>query len=215
MDSGELKTVCILRRMKRKQLNSLSFTPYHPSRALPEELRFDLLDENDRNTGSFTYGRIRVLSGLDISTPWGPARMDWLKGGVRISLNAKELVFLKTAILKRMGSFSFPSGVTMEFHSPKKRKNDIEYSDGKGSVSVQQEEGTLPEGHPSLRIQMTKEEIKRLPKKDRPHSTESRDYVQWRVMMGGILPVSQESMVAVLTILCGYVRLMDEGIEQL
>src|SRR4030065_168192 len=104
MYSGEVKNICLMRRMKRQQLSRWGWKPYHPFDALPEELRFDLLDENGRSSGHFVYGRIRVFSGLDISTPWGPARMDWLKGGVKISLNARELVFLKTATPHRRGS---------------------------------------------------------------------------------------------------------------
>lgn len=210
MESGGARTVCILRRMKRISIGHWAWNEYTPAKALPEELRFDLLDENEKPTAQFTLGKIRPIKGVDISTPWGPAKIDWPKGGTRLSIGEKELARVKGAFLKSEVNFVFPNGVTMAFRPKKEHKDDIEFTDGRGSVGVYRETGVLPEGHPGLKVQMTKEEIKRLPKHERPRSIESREYVQFRVMTWGALPVKLDDLVAALTILAILGTMADE-----
>jgi hypothetical protein len=196
--------------MKRQSLGHWAWNSYNPAKALPDELRFDLLDGNEKHMGQFVFGKIRVLKGVDISTPWGPAAIDWPKGGIRITLAGRELVRLDSAFFKKTVNLKFPDGTTLTFNMKKRTSNDIVFSDGKGSVGFFEESGVLPIGHPGLKVQMTKEEIKRLPKHERPRSIESREYVQYRVMTWGTLPVKLDDLVAALTIFACFGRILDE-----
>jgi len=210
VEAGGARTICILRRMKRQSIGHWAWNAYNPSKALPEELRFDLLDEKEKHIGQFVFGRIRVLKGVDLSTPWGPATIDWPKGGARISLGGRELVRLDSSFFKKTVNLKFPDGTTMAFNMKKRTSNDIEFSDGKGSVGLFEESGVVPVGHPGMKVQMTKEEIKMLPKKERPRSIESREYVQYRVMTWGTIPVKSDDIVAALTIFACFGRILDE-----
>lgn len=212
MEAGGARTVCILRRMKRESLGHFIWNEYNPSKALPEELRFDLLDENERQTGQLVCNNYSILKGVEFSTPWGPAIVNFSKGGFQLSLGGKELAHIveKGMVLKKGLELAFLNGVKMGFKPRKGFPNDVEFSDGVGSVGIFEESGVLPAGHPGLRVQMTKEEIKRLPRRERPRSIESRDYVQFRVMTWGKLPVDQEQVVAALIIFACFGRLIDE-----
>lgn len=196
--------------MKRESVGHWAWNVYNPIEARPEELRFDLLDERERNIGEITYGKMSIPKGVDVTTPWGRAKIEWSKGNVRILLNSKELVRLNMSWLGGKTDFIFQDGVVMQFNRIKGRRSDIEYSDGKGSVKFSEEEGTLPQGQPGLKVQMTKEEIKRLPKGDRPRSIETRDYVQYRITTQGALPLKKKDLFAALTIFAGLGRLLDE-----
>jgi len=211
MDSGGEKTVRILRRMKRKSISHRPWNVFEPAKALPEELRFDLIDENERIVGEIIYGKASLLRGVDVTTPWGQAKVEWPKLKVRISLAGQELVRLDLSWLGGKTDFIFRDSMVMQFTQTKGRRCDIEYSAGKGSVNFCEEQGTLPQGQPGLKVQMTEEEIKRLRKCDRPKSVETRDYVQYRITIDGTLPVKNDEVVAALVILAGFLRLMDEA----
>jgi len=211
MDSGGEKTVRILRRMKRKSISHWPWKIYEPAKGLPEELAFNLIDENERIVGEIIYGKASLLKGVDVTTPWGLAKVEWPKLKVRISLAGQELVRFDMSWLGGKTDFIFRDGVVMQFTQIKGRRCDIEYSAGKGSASFCEEEGTLYQGYPGLKVQMTEEEIKRLPKGDRPKSVETRDYVQYRITIDGTLPVKNDEVVAALAILAGFLRLMDEA----
>lgn len=215
MESEGGRTVWILRRMKRESTGRWAWSVYNPFEARPEELRFDLLDERERNIGEITYhksgtARMNFLKGVELTTPWGGAMIEVSKGGVQISLNNKELVRLNLSRLRGEADFIFQDGVVMRFNRIKGRRNDLEFSDGKGSVSFSEEVGTLLQGQSGLKVQMTKEEIKSLPKGDRPRSVETRDYVQYRITVQGALPLRKEDLLAALTIFASSGRLMDE-----
>ena len=211
MEPEGARTVYILRRMKRESIGHWPWNVYDPVKARPEELRFDLLDEREKAIGEITYGKASILKGVDLTTPWGPAKIVWPKLNVKISIGDKELVRFDMSWLGGKTDLIFHENVVMQFKRIKGRRNDVEFSDGNGSVSFTEEEGTLPPGHPELRIQMTKEEIKRLPKADRPRSIETRDYVQYRIVISGIIPVKNEDIVASLAIFAGFSRVMDEA----
>lgn len=211
MESEGVRTVYILRRMKRKSIGHWAWNAYNPLKALPEELRYDLLDEREKVIGEITYGKASILKGVNLTTPWGPARIEWPKMNVKISIGDKELVRFDMSWLGGKTDLIFQENVVMQFKRVKGRRNDVEFADGKGSVSFTEEEGTLPQGHPELRIQMTKEEIIRLPKADRPLSIETSDYVQYRIVISGIIPVKNEDIVAALAIFAGFSLLLDEA----
>lgn len=211
MDSGGERTVRILRRMKRKSTGHWPWDVFEPAKALPEELGFDLLDENERIVGEIIYGRASLLKGVGLTTPWGQAKIEWPKLNVRIPLDCKELVRLDMSWLGGKTDFIFREGVVTQFTRIKGRRNDAEFSDGGGHVSLAEEEGTLPDGYAGLKVPMTKEEIRGLPKGDRPKSVETRDYVQYRITIHGTLPVKNDDVIAALTIFAGFSRLMDEA----
>ncbi len=211
MEPEGARAVYILRRMKRESIGRWAWNAYDPFKARPDELRFELLDEREKLIGEIVYGKARVLKGADLTTPWGPARIEWPKLNVRISIGDKELVRFGMSWLGGKTDLIFHGNVVMQFKRVKGRRNDVEYSDGKGSVRFTEEEGSLPPGHPGLRIQMTKEEIKRLPKADRPLSIEKSDYVQYRIVISGVIPVRNEDIVAGLAIFAGFSRLLEEG----
>jgi len=188
-----------------------AWSAYQPQKGLPEENTFDLLDEREKITGKIVYGKIGWRAGAEVSTPWGPAKIEWPKFKVKILLNGEELVRLDMTLMGKKTDFVFRDRVVMQFNQVRGRRNDIQYTDPNGFVSFTEEQGTLPEGHPEPGIQMTKEEIKSLPKSERPHSIATHDYVQYRIAVGGALPVSSDDIVAALTIFAGFMRLMDEA----
>jgi hypothetical protein len=211
MESGGSRTVTILRRIKRKSIGMWTWNAYQPMKALPEENSFDLLDEREKIIGKIVYGKMRLRAGAEVSTPWGPAKIEWPKLKVKILLNGEELARIDMTMLGKKSDFVFRDGAVMQFNQVKGRRNDILYTDLNGFVSFTEEQGTLPEGHPELGVQMTKEEIKRLPKSERPHSIATHNYVQYRITTEGLLPVSSHDIVATLMIFAGFMRLLDEA----
>lgn len=90
------------------------------------------------------------------------------------------------------------------------RRSDIEYADDKGFISVAEEEGRLnapPAGRP---LPLTPNEIKALPWDQRPRSTETLEYIQYRIKTSGVLPVPQDDLVAALTMFASFGRLVSE-----
>jgi hypothetical protein len=210
MEPDETSTDCILRRMKRKSFSGWAWNVYNPTKALPEELRFDLLDGHGRNIGQITYTKITLLKGSEMTTPWGAARIDVGMKGTRVFLGDRELAQFGGHLLKKEMELVFPSGQRMPFTPKKGYKNDIEYSDGKGFIGVYEEKGTLPEGDPGMKPQMTKEDVKMLPKDQRPHSIETRDYVQYSIKSWGTMPVKKEDLIAALAIFASFGCIVGE-----
>jgi len=199
--------------MKRKPLSMWAWSGWNPAKARPEELRFDLLDGNGRSIGKLvcTKFEMRLRSLLfNTSTPWGDGRVESTKDGPRVLLNDRELVLMKMYVLKGKTDFVFPNGTVMEFGRMKGKRNDIAYSGTDGSVGFFEEAGTLPEGAGNRPIPMTREEIKALPKEDRPRTVETDNYIEYRIDVGGTLPVKEEDLVRALCILACFGRLMDE-----
>lgn len=204
------RAVVILRRLKRKSIGHWAWNVYNPAKARPEELRFDLLDDKDKVIGVIAFGKMSFLKGADADTPWGHAKLEWPKGKFRVSIDDKLLVRFDMSWLGGKTDLVFHDDIVIRLDRIKGRRNDVQFSDGNGSVSLTEEKGALPEGHPELGVQMTKEEIMRLPKADRPRSIGSRDYVQYRIAMAGTLPVKDEEVVAALSLFAGFMSLMDE-----
>lgn len=210
MVSGGTQTVSIIRRMKRVSIGHWPWNVYDPTKARPEELMFELLDDREKTVGEIVFGKIGLLKGTELTTPWGRAKIELPKMNVKISINDKELVRINMSWLGGKTDFVFADGAVMQFHRVKGTRNNVEYSEGKGAVSFTEERGALPEGHPGLGVQMTKEEVLRLPKGDRPRSTESREYIQYRITTLGELPAKKEDIHAALAIFAGLGLLMDE-----
>lgn len=214
MEPGEARTVCILRRMKRKQLSLFTFRPYDPTKATSDELKFDVLDDRERTTGQLAYEKLGIkfmkIEDTNLSTPWGQGTIRSSKEGVRILLNGRELFLMGGSILKRGFELTSPAGVKLVFHPVKGKRNDIEYSDDNGYIAVVEEKGKFsapPQGHS---LQPTKEEINAMPKENRPRSVESLEYLQYRIKMAGSFLVSQDDLVAALTIFASYGCLITE-----
>ena len=209
MEAGGAKTVWILRRMKRAALSRWAWKQHKPMKARPEELRFDLLGPDERKIGQINCTKFGY-KGSTLTTPWGEARIEFVKHGVHILVGDRELTRIGGSLFKKEVDMTFPDGTLMAFKPRKGHKNDIEFSDGRGSVGFFEEKGTFPGDSPGRPLQMTKEEIKRLPKADRPTSLESRDFVQYRVMVWGILPVSQDDLVKALALMACFGCMIEE-----
>jgi hypothetical protein len=202
-----------LRRMKRKSLGMWPWTGFNPTKARPEELRFEVLDGNKRPIGQLVCQKfeLRLRSPkINMNTPWGDGRIEYSKEGPRVFINDRELAELKSYMLKGRADFVFPDGMVMRFDKVKGRRNDIAYTGADGRVGFFEEEGSLPDGARNRPIPMTPEEIKALPKEDRPRSVETNDYVQYRIDVAGTLPVKEEDIVRALCIFASFGRLMDE-----
>ena len=214
MDPGGARTVCIVRRMKRRHLSLFTLRPYDPTKAGPDELRFDVFDDRERITGQLAYNKlgIRFMKTEDstVSTPWGEGTIRTSKEGVRILLNGRELFLMGGSLLKRGFELTSPTGVKLLFHPIKGKRNDIEYADDRGYISVVEEQGRFSAPPPGHALQPTKEEIKSMPKDSRPRSVESLEYVQYRIKMAGLLSVSQDELVAALAMFASYGCLMTE-----
>lgn len=213
MRPEDARTVCVLRRMKRKSLGPWVWNSYNPTKARPEELRFDVLDDRDRVTGQVAYEKLGIafmkVGESKLRTPWGEGTISY-EDGVRIGLNGKELFVMKGSLLKKGFELVSPIGVRLVFHPLRGRKNDIEYRDEKGYISVREEKGVLSSPPPGRPIPLTKEEIKALPKQDRPRSVESLEYIQYRILTHGALPVSQDDLVAALAMFASFGCLIEE-----
>lgn len=214
MTAQEARTVCILRRMKRKQLSLFTFRGYDPTKATSDELRFDVLDDRDRMTGQLAYEKLGIkflkIEDSNLSTPWGKGTVRTSKEGVRILLNDRELFLMGGSILKRGFEITSPTGIKLIFRPVKGKRNDIEYSDDLGYIGVLEEKGKFsapPQGHA---LQPTKAEIDAMPKESRPRSVESLEYIQYRVKVAGSLPVPQNDLIAALVIFASYGCLIGE-----
>jgi len=214
MDRSQTKF--ILRRMKRKSLSPWAWARYTPAKALPHELTFDLLDSNEKKIGVLAYTEINMgprnfRKGTELTTPWGKARITFgesLTSGPDISLNDRHLASLKAYLLKKKFELVFPDH-TMILTPTKWSKNDLEYFGDRGYLGVYEEKGVLPEGITTFR-ELNKDEIRTLPKDQRPRSIESRDFVQYRVKVSGDLPVKLDDVVAALMIYASFSCIMDE-----
>lgn len=212
MVPGGARRVVIVRRMKRKSLGVWTWSAYDPMKASPDELKFNLLDENERSIGQLAFTKFASLRTKEnlLTTPWGEGRIESVKGGVSVTLSGREVATMKAGLFKKGMEIIFSNGVDMAFHQIKGQKNDIEYSDGKGSIAIFEEKGCLPEGRHGSGLQLTKDEIKMLPKDQRPRSVETRDYVQYRIVTTGIVPAKQEDLEAVLSVLTSFGCVMGE-----
>jgi len=205
-------TICILRRMKRKPLSMWAWSAYNPSKALPQELRFDLLDKDVRNIGTLAYTKVNFFKGSELSTPWGPAKLafETWKGGLKISLNERELVKLDSHLFSKRMKLIFSTGAMMVFVPRKGFKNDLEFYGDNGYVGIFEEKGVLQEGFLGSQPQLTKDEIKVLPKDQRPKSIETREYRQFRLKASGELPVRLEEATAAMMIFASFGCLVEE-----
>ena len=214
MPPGADRTVLILRRMMRKSLGIWAWSAYDPTKAQPGELKFELFDGNDRRIGELAYTsfELKLLSPkrVTMTTPWGIAEIDITGSSPRISLNGHELAQLKGSLLKRGFELVFSEGKSIRFMPLKDGKNDIEFSDGNGSLIGVEEKGVLSDDEAARRIQPTPEEIKMLPKNERPRSVESRNYRQFRVKVAGVLPVKEDDVARTLCIFVSFAMLVDE-----
>lgn len=209
----DARTVCILRRMKRKALGMWPWSGYDPTKAIPEELRFDVMDERERLTGQLEYDKLQIkfmrIGESKLRTPWGEGTISW-KDGMRITLGGRELFVMSGSLLKKGFKLTSPLGITLTFHSLRGRPNDIEYSDERGYIAVTEEKGRLTVPPPGRPLPMTSQELKALPKGRRPRSIESLDYVQYRIKVSGSLPVPQEDIVAALAMFASFGCLVSE-----
>jgi len=184
---------------------------YTPLKAQPDELKFQLLDESERQTGSIAYASYRATKG-ELSSPWGQARIAYGKGlmsGPIVTLNDKQFISMGIHPLKKKIELTFADGRMIVFGLRKGSKNDIEFLDDKGFIGLYEEKGALPDGASSM-PQLTKDEVEMLQKDQRPRSIETRKFTQVRLKTSGELPVSLEEIKIALMIVTSWVMLADE-----
>lgn len=206
----ELKTVWILRRMRRKSISRLPWKLYNPRKATAEERRFDMFGPDGRFLGQIVCTDLGFRKS-SMTTPWGPATTEFEKGGSHIYLGGKELVRLGAGVFRSGMTLTFPSGVSMTFRPVRGKKNDIEFSDENSMVWVQEETGRLEDLGRGTPLQPTKEDIMMMPKRERLRSVESNEYFQLRFMTMGRLPVPQDEVLRALTIYAVWGCLIDES----
>lgn len=187
-----------------------AWSAYDPTKALPEELRFDMLNASESRIGQILYTEFKPFKISRASTPWGEAELKWGKEGVVLRLNNREFARINTYLLKSKVELCFPNGKVLGFRPEKGRNADMDYSDGIGSVTVREENGDLPIGQTSQSLQMTKEEVKRMPKDQRPRSVETGKYTQYRISVSGTLPVKHQDILIALSLSASYLRLITE-----
>ncbi len=197
--------------MHRKTLSIWAWKAYTPKNAQPHELKFELLDGAEKPIGALSYTKYEITKG-DLSTPWGPARIAYgksLMSGPIVTLNDSEFVKMEVHPLKKKIELVFPSGTMMVLSAKKGKKNDLEFLDDKGFLGIYEEKGTLPETF-ATEPRLSKDEIRMLPKDQRPRSMETREYTQVRLKTSGELPVRLEEVKIALMILTSWVKLLDE-----
>lgn len=213
MQSEGARTVCIVRRMKRKSLGALPWNAYDPTKAQPEELRFDILDDRDRISGQIAFDKFSIrfmkIGQSVLRTPWGEGTIGW-KDGWCMTLRGRELFVLCEPTLKKSIQLRSPMGLILTFRIVGRRRNDIEYADDMGFISVTEEDGQLSAPPPGRPLTLTAQELKALPKNQRPRSVESLNYVQYRIRAAGVLPAPQEDLVAALAMFGSFGRLIEE-----
>ncbi len=205
------RTICILRRIHRKSLSMWPWSGFTPIKAQPEELRFDLLDESEKVTGTITYTKYAITSG-ELSTPWGLARIGYGKSmlsGPTLFLRDREFVRMKPRPLKKFVEFAFSNGPTLNFYTKRRSENDLEYIDARGFFGLREEKGMLPEGQ-RIPVLPTRQEIMMLPKDQRPRSVETREYKQLRFTTSGELPVKLEDLTTAMVLLASWTILFGE-----
>ena len=209
----DARTVCILRRMKRKSLGFWAWSVYNPAKAGPEELRFDLLDERGRVTGQISYDKLGIafmkVGESALNTPWGAGTLRY-EDGIHITVGGRELFAMRGSLLKKGLELVSPSGVKLTFYPLGGRRNDIDYSDESCHVAVYEEKGRLDTAPPGRPIPLTMNEIRALPKSDRPRSVETLEYVQYRIKIGGTPPVPVEDLTAALAMFASFGCLVQE-----
>ncbi len=213
MPGQETRTLAILRRMKRRSLSSMPWALFTPHKARPDELTFELLNADQRPIGKIvcTKFNMRIPSiEFTASTPWGEASVRYTKEGPRVFVHDREIALFKSYMLKGKAEFVFPNGTAMHFDKVKGKKNDIVYAGADGRVGFFEEEGALPEGTMGHGIPMTREEIRALPREDRPRSVETGNFVQYRIEIAGKIPVDESDMVKALCVIACFGRLVDE-----
>lgn len=213
MDSDRAYTLLILRRMTRKMV-PWTRGIYNPMTAQPEELRFQILDKYEKQTGQFEYTKfdVRLVSPSEatLTTPWGAAEVRHKKRKTTVLLNGQELSQVSWSHLKRKMDMAFPNGLILTFREFRGWKLDLRCEDEFRAVRVLEERGTLPEERAQNSFRLTKEDIKKLPRKDRPTSIESADYVQYRITASGMLQVKQEDLVRAICVFASYICLVGE-----
>lgn len=209
-----MKTALIVRRVLRKSLSIWAWSAYNPTKAQPSELKFDLLDGSQKRIGEIAYTsfQLKLMSPLKVSmtTPWGEASVDYKGTKPRIFLNGREVAVLGGSLFKKGFDLILPNERTLKFSHLNSGKNDVQYSEESGQITGTEESGTLPEGMSGHSIQLTREEIKMIPKADRPRSIETRDFKQFRISTSGTFSVNEEEIVRSLTIFVSYGMLVDE-----
>lgn len=211
MEAGESGTPLVVRRMKRQSLATWPWwKAYDPTMAPPDELRFEVMEEDERKLGEIVFTKFRVFGTSTLKTPWGEGSLE-SHIGTRVIISGRVLASFESHFIggKRIVA-TFSNGTEMVFNSRKGHKDDVEYSDGKAYAGIFVEDGALPEGARNRTLALTKDEIKRLPRRERPRSIETEDYTQFRIVLEGNLPVERKDITSSLAILVSYALLMKE-----
>lgn len=215
MEPRGSKTILVVRRRKRKSLVAWPWKVYDPTVAPSAELRFEVMEENERKVGEIVFTKFRVFGTSTLNTPWGEGSVE-SSVGTKILISGRVLASFKSHIIggeKLVATFS--NGTEMVFNSRSGHKDDVEYTDGKAYAGIFVENGALPQGARDRTIELTKDEIKRLPRRERPRSTETGVYTQYRIVLEGNPAVERKDITSSLAILVSFAQLMREipGLE--
>lgn len=210
MEPRGSRTTLVVMRRKRQSLVNWPWKIYDPTTAPSGELRFEVMEENERKVGEIVFTKFRVFGTSTLNTPWGEGSVV-SHVGTKVLISGRVLASFKSHIIggERLDA-TFSNGTEMIFNSRSGHKDDVEYSDGIAYAGIYVEDGALPEGALDQTLDLTKDEIKRLPRRERPRSTETGAYTQYRIVLEGNPPVERKDITSSLAILVSFAQLMKE-----
>ena len=210
MEPRGSRITLLVRRRKRHSLVNWPWRIYDPTMAPSDELRFEVVEENERKVGEIVFTKFRVFGTSTLNTPWGEGSVV-SHVGTEVLISGRVLASFKSHILggERLEA-TFSNGAKMTFNSRSGHKGDVEYTDDKAYAGIFVEEGTLPEGALNRTLGLTKDEIKRLPRRERPRSTETGAYTQYKIVLEGNPPAERKDITSSLAILVSFTQLMME-----
>lgn len=209
MEQGNERVLCVLRRFTRGSYSRWS--GFNPEKALPQELRFDLLDGNETKTGEIHYISFKTGKGSLVEAPWGQTKIYpkyRLKSTESIEIQGRPVAEVHFSPLKNDVVFTFANGTVMKFDA-KIIRDDMKYSGETGTVEVKAETGRIESGN-TASARLSKDELRNLAKDERPRSYENDPYRQWRLICSGIIPVDKRDVMVALVMYMSELELVAE-----
>jgi len=209
MEHGNERVLCILRRFTRRSYSRWS--AFNPEKALPQELRFDLLDGNEKKTGEIRFVSFKTGKGSLVDAPWGQTKIypkHRLKSTESIEIQGRPVAEVHFSPLKNDVVFTFANGTAMKFDA-KIIRADMKYSGETGTVEVKAETGRIETGN-TASTRLSKDGLRNLAKDERPRSYENDSYRQLRLLCSGIIPVDERDVMVAIVMYMSEIELVSE-----
>ncbi len=204
------QVLLILRRYQRKEFSTWQVS--HRYR-IPQERVFYILDEGRKKSGEIVYTAIGPggRSGT-AATPWGQATIS-IEGGLRKGRRGYYEIRLSERVISKVfpgitsPRFSFPGAPEMSFIWLKKVGVLYTFQNESCEVTV-----SVAKGDDTHRVMtpISKDELKALPKEDRPSSNETNHYTEFTIRSSGTLPISAIDLTVSLALYLSWDLLAEE-----